>query len=75
MAVIASSERQMFRIKFADDSLMSYFIEFLSRRLSFDTISTTLNVDDVNNFEFDWKLITISNFKLIFSEFTDFFFH
>lgn len=48
LAVIASSERQMFRIKFSDDTLMSDFTEFLLRRLSFDNISTTLSVDDVN---------------------------
>ncbi|XP_055321469.1 uncharacterized protein LOC129577824 [Sitodiplosis mosellana] len=46
LAVIASSERHMFRIKFSDDTLMSCLTEFLTRRLLFDNISTELSVDD-----------------------------
>lgn len=47
LAIVATSERQMFRIKFADDVLMLQLHDFLLRRLSFDNIPTTLNINDV----------------------------
>ncbi|XP_031617868.1 uncharacterized protein LOC116337438 isoform X2 [Contarinia nasturtii] len=46
LAVIATSERQMFRINFNDDTLMMQLTEFLLRRLSFDNISTAVSIDD-----------------------------
>lgn len=48
LAVIATTERQMFRIELGDDVLMSQFHDLLKRNLSFDNIATTVDVDDVS---------------------------
>lgn len=48
LAIIATSERQMFRIELADDVSLSQLHDFLFRRLSFDNIPTTLSINDVN---------------------------
>lgn len=48
LAAIATTERQMYRITLQDDADISQLQELLLTRLSFDSISTSLNIEDVN---------------------------
>lgn len=48
LAVIATTERRMFRLKFQNDFHISQLQDFLLKRLQFDNISTSLNIEDVN---------------------------
>lgn len=48
LAVIASTERRFFRMKFDDEVNIFQLHDLLLSRLSFDSISTTVYVEDVN---------------------------
>lgn len=49
LAVIASTERRFFRMKFSDEVNIFQLHDLLLSRFSFDSISTTVYVEDVNN--------------------------
>lgn len=48
LAVIATTERRMFRLKFRNDFHISQMQDFLLKRLQFDNISTSVNIEDVS---------------------------
>lgn len=47
LAVIASTQRRMFHLTFHDDFHTSQLQDFLLKRLQFENISTSLNIEDV----------------------------
>lgn len=48
--MIASTDRKMFRFHLGTDIVMSQIHDFLQKNLSYDNISTALDVDDVSIF-------------------------
>lgn len=50
LAVIASTDRKMFRFHLGTDIVMSQLHDFLQKNLSYDNISTALDVDDASIF-------------------------
>lgn len=53
LAVVASTERRFFRMKFNDEVSIFQLHDLLVNRLSFDSISTTVYFEDVNIVSFD----------------------
>lgn len=59
LAIIATTERQMYRLKFEEDSHVSELQDFLLKRLSFDSISTSINIEDVSRCNFIFRRVYI----------------